>query len=234
MNKSESINELATALSKAQGQMGGAKKDSDNPFFKSKYADLASVVEAIRGPLAEQGLSYVQLPVVTEREEVQIETALLHSSGQWISSVVTVPVAKLDAHGYGSALTYARRYGLQSMVGVPAMDDDGNAAVSAKPRATEAEMTPSTVPGPRFPPETATHPRLHKFVISKSNYATAGMTQAQMVASFDLVRQVNEIRGKGTAEAMLKTEFGVVSRSDLDEERAERYLVRLTELRGDA
>jgi len=133
MLKSESLNELAAALAKAQGQMEGAKKDADNPFFKSKYADLASVVEAIRGPFAEHGLSYAQLPTPREGEEVAVETMLMHSSGQWMVSLTVVPVSKKDAQGYGSALTYARRYGLQAIAGVAAEDDDGNAAASAKP-----------------------------------------------------------------------------------------------------
>lgn len=133
MNKSEQINELAAALAKAQGQMEGAKKDSENPFFRSKYADLASVVEAIRGPFAEHGLSYVQAPTPVEGERVCVETILLHASGQWIANMVDLPVTKQDAQGYGSALTYARRYGLQAIAGVAAEDDDGNAAAKAKP-----------------------------------------------------------------------------------------------------
>ena len=149
MVKSEAINELAAALAKAQGQMEGAKKDADNPFFKSKYADLASVVEAIRGPFAEHGLSYVQCPDACEGEEVAVDTVLMHASGQWISSRTVVPVTKKDAQGYGSALTYARRYGLQAIAGVAAEDDDGNAAASAKPsakpRAKESMPTPGVV-----------------------------------------------------------------------------------------
>ncbi len=131
MNKSESIAALAAALSKAQGEMKGAKKDSANPFFKSKYADLASVVEAIREPLTKNGLSYIQLTEPSEKEEVRVETVLMHGSGEWVSGITAVPVTKADAQGYGSAMTYARRYGLQSICGIPAEDDDGNAAASA-------------------------------------------------------------------------------------------------------
>ena len=142
MNRSEQIGELAAALAKAQGQMTGAKKDSDNPFFKSKYADLASVVDAIREPFAENGLAYVQAPCPTEGDRVEVETVLMHSSGQWVSSTVEVPVTKQDAQGYGSALTYARRYGLQAIAGVAAEDDDGNAAAKATPRPPGADMMP--------------------------------------------------------------------------------------------
>ena len=134
MNKSESIAGLAAALAKAQGAMKGAVKDSANPFFKSKYADLASVVEAIRAAFSANGLSYIQTVQSSELDEVRVETMILHSSGEWIScGVLALPVSKNDAQGYGSALTYARRYSLSAAVGVAPEDDDGNAAVAAKP-----------------------------------------------------------------------------------------------------
>lgn len=127
MNKSEQINELATALSKAQGAIKGALKDTANPFFKSKYADLSSVWEACREQLSANGLAIVQTPFQVDTG-IGIETMLTHSSGQWISNQFTMPVAKADAQGVGSAITYARRYALSAMVGVAPEDDDGNAA----------------------------------------------------------------------------------------------------------
>lgn len=136
MNKSDNINELATALAKAQGAMRFAIRDADNPFFKSKYADLSSVVEAIRDALSGNGLSYMQHLHPSEKHEVCVETVLLHASGQWVScGTLTVPVSKHDAQGFGSALTYARRYSLSAAVGVVADDDDGNAAAAAAPKA---------------------------------------------------------------------------------------------------
>ena len=137
MNKSESIAGLAAALAKAQGAMKGALKDSANPFFKSRYADLASVVEAIRAAFSANGLSYIQTVEPSDKDEVRVETTLLHSSGEWIScGILSLPVSKVDAQGYGSALTYARRYSLSAAVGVAPEDDDGNAASLAKPKAT--------------------------------------------------------------------------------------------------
>jgi hypothetical protein len=137
MQKSESIAGLAAALAKAQGQMKGAVKDSANPFFKSKYADLASVVEAIRVAFASNGLSYIQTVDPSDKDEVRVETTILHSSGEWIScGVLSLPVSKSDAQGYGSALTYARRYSLSAATGVAPEDDDGNLASSAKPKKT--------------------------------------------------------------------------------------------------
>ena len=134
MQKSESIAALAAALAIAQGEMKGAVKDSANPFFKSKYADLASVVEAIRLAFSDNGLSYIQTVEPSDKDEVRVETTILHSSGEWIScGVLSLPVSKSDAQGYGSALTYARRYSLSAAAGVAPEDDDGNAASSAKP-----------------------------------------------------------------------------------------------------
>ena len=141
MNKSESIKELATALAKAQGQIKGAVKDSANPFFKSKYADLASVVEAIRSAFAANGLSYIQSVEPSDKDEVRVETTILHSSGEWIGcGVLALPVSKVDAQGYGSALTYARRYSLSAATGVAPEDDDGNAATVAKPKPAMADL----------------------------------------------------------------------------------------------
>ena len=131
MNKSESIKSLAIALNKAQGEMGGAAKGANNPFFKSKYADLGSVVQAIKEPFANNGLSYVQLPV-EDNGRIGIETILMHSSGEWLSGSFTVQLSKQDAQGAGSAITYCRRYSLQAVAGIPSEDDDGNAASKQK------------------------------------------------------------------------------------------------------
>ncbi len=135
MDKSEHINELATALNKAQDQMSGALKDAKNPFFKSNYADLGSVVRAIKEPFSANGLSYSQFPLF-EDGKVGVETILMHTSGQWLSSVLLLPMTKQDPQAAGSAITYARRYALQAIAGVPAEDDDGNAA--SKPAAKNA------------------------------------------------------------------------------------------------
>jgi len=161
MDKSEQINELATALAKAQSEIVGAKKDSKNPFFDSKYADLASCWDACREALSANGLSIMQTtmrgePVTIQWEtmnkesgevtqykvntvETVIVTTLLHSSGQYISS--NLPMIPRDAspQGIGSAITYGRRYGLCAMVGVAQIDDDGNQA-SGRPIAKVHEI----------------------------------------------------------------------------------------------
>ncbi|MGB1191896.1 MAG: ERF family protein [Pseudomonadales bacterium] len=142
MNTSENINDLAAALSKAQSEMTGAKKSSKNPFFKSNYSDLASVCEAISEPFANNGLSYVQSPEFNEKY-ITVVTRIMHSSGQWIEGTIQLPPTKNDAQGYGSAITYGRRYGLQAMAGVPSVDDDGQDAVKhkAKPKAEKVDYT---------------------------------------------------------------------------------------------
>jgi hypothetical protein len=132
MIKSDSIKEIASALHKAQGEMSGAKKGAANPFFKSKYADMNSVVDAVRVPFSNHGLSYSQFPIYQDGL-VGVETILMHESGEFISSELVLPITKKDAQAAGSAITYARRYALQSIAGIPSEDDDGNAA--SKPAA---------------------------------------------------------------------------------------------------
>ncbi len=133
MNTSEQINEVATALAKAQGQITGALKDSTNPHFKSSYADLASIWDACRSALSSNGLAVVQMTDKSDKDEVIVVTRIMHSSGQWIEGTLALPVSKADAQGYGSALTYARRYGLAAAVGIAQVDDDGNLASAARP-----------------------------------------------------------------------------------------------------
>jgi hypothetical protein len=125
--RSENIDLLATALAAAQGIMEGAAKDSANPFFKSNYADLASVWDAIRQPLASHGLSVVQMPIA-DGPRVTVTTLLMHTSGQWISSDLTITAKEDSPQAVGSAITYARRYALQSVAGVAPEDDDGERA----------------------------------------------------------------------------------------------------------
>lgn len=138
MIHSEQINELAAALAKAQGQIEGAKKDSINPHFRNRYADLASVWDACREALTTNGLSVVQSAENCEAG-YGVTTMLLHTSGQWMRGTLYLKPAKDDPQGAGSALTYARRYALSSMVGIAPEDDDANAA-SEKP--TTAAVMP--------------------------------------------------------------------------------------------
>jgi len=127
MKQSETIAELAKALCAAQGQMGGAVKTSVNPFFSSSYADLTSVIKAIKEPFTANGLSYTQLPVSGELG-VGVCTRLMHTSGEWLESEFLLPIVKQDPQAAGSAITYSRRYALQSLAGIPTADDDAESS----------------------------------------------------------------------------------------------------------
>jgi len=131
MTHSESLNELAVALAKAQGAIKGATRDADNPYFKSKYADLASVWDACRKALSDNGLSVVQTPS-TEGAQIAVTTLLLHTSGQWIRDTLALTAKDEGPQAAGSAITYARRYALASFVGVAPEDDDGEGAEGRK------------------------------------------------------------------------------------------------------
>ncbi len=128
------LNELGAALARAQGKMENAKKDTANPFFKSKYADLAGVWDAIREPLSSEGLSVIQTPKEAPEGRVGLVTTLLHSSGQTYSTEFSMPVKDAsNPQAVGSALTYARRYALMGLCGIAPEDDDGNSAAAKPP-----------------------------------------------------------------------------------------------------
>jgi len=132
MRTSETINELATALSAFQGEVENATKSASNPFFKSKYADLAEILNTVRPVLAKNGLSLAQFPSYegdAEQGLVLVETVLMHKSGQWMSCVTSTPIkGKIDPQAIGSATTYCRRYPAAAILGIAQEDDDGNAA----------------------------------------------------------------------------------------------------------
>lgn len=155
MRMSDQINELAEALAKAQGAIENAAKDSQNPHFRSSYANLASVRAAIRGPLSENGLAYTQF-VRTEGPRCQIETLLLHKSGQFMGETLEVPLAKQDAQSIGSATSYGRRYALMAIVGIAASedDDDGHTATQDAPQERRQPPTASAAqPADKTPAE---------------------------------------------------------------------------------
>lgn len=137
MKKSESIIKISAAIVKAQMKMGAATKDTTNPFFKSKYADLSSIMEVVKGPLNEQGVALLQ-PAYSEHRENGIvchyvETILIHESAEWISSgQLKLELNKVDMQQVLAATTYARRVQLQSFLSIPVTDDDGE-SVSLRP-----------------------------------------------------------------------------------------------------
>jgi len=124
---------IAAALAKAQTEMGKALKQSNNPHFKSKYADLGNVMDACLPALNAAGIAVIQ-PTGEDDHGRFVETVLIHESGESLTCRVPLIVNKNDMQGYGSAVTYARRYGLMAMAGIAPEDDDGNAASKAAPK----------------------------------------------------------------------------------------------------
>jgi hypothetical protein len=159
MNKSDSIKELATALAKAQGAMAPAKMEASNPFLKNKYADLGSVIQAAKGPLSANGLSFSQHPSLSDGV-LTVTTLLMHQSGEWIESALALEVTKGNgvsmAQSMGAVVTYLRRYSLASILGMYADEDtDGNDkdTSKSKPAAQPAQPKPEPKPAASAPPE---------------------------------------------------------------------------------
>lgn len=162
MRHSEQINDLATALATAQGAMDHAPKDHTNPAFKSRYADLASVVDACRPALSANGIAVLQ-PARLVTGCVEVDTLLVHKSGQWIAETLTASVPDTKAQTIGSAITYLRRYGLSSMVGVAPDDDDGQAATQPRARhepPQAANQAPASAAKAAKPPAPAEDPKV--------------------------------------------------------------------------
>lgn len=140
---SPEVGELAKAMVKVQRALAPVCKDAENPFVKSRYATLNAVIDACRDALIAQAVWVVQVPVAVEAEHLGLMTKLVHGeSGQWQSSLMVMPLPKNDPQGYGSALTYARRYGLATLVGLASeTDDDGEASMPTRNRAKAADKS---------------------------------------------------------------------------------------------
>ena len=133
---------IATALAKAQANMGKALKQANNPHFRSKYADLGNVMDACLPALNEAGIALIQ-PTGEDEHGRYVETILIHGeSGESLTCRVPLIVSKNDMQGYGSAVTYARRYGLMAMAGIAPEDDDGHAASKAPPKQEQRQQKP--------------------------------------------------------------------------------------------
>jgi len=166
VTSSETTATLCAALVAAQGGLRPIAKDGKNPAFRARYATLDGIMETVRPALAAHGLAVVQGVVHPETGEggrlvgITVETRLIHTSGEWLASVVPVPVAKGDAHGLGSALSYGRRYGISALLALSTdEDDDGNAAAKAPPAKPQAKPAPAApAPGQRLHDRVPTTP----------------------------------------------------------------------------
>lgn len=167
---------IATALVKAQKQMGTAKKDSSNPFFKSKYADLNAIREACIPVLNENGIVVLQ-PIVHIDGKNFVKTVLLHESGESIEGLTEIVYSKQnDAQAQGSGITYARRYGLQSLVNVGAEDDDGNSASTPQKQESKQRLMAGT----------------ETFTKAKEALKAKSVTMAQIEAKYELTPTIKE------------------------------------------
>lgn len=196
---SATIGQLVEALAKARKAFKPIVKGETNPFFKSKYADLATVIDATKDGLSDNGLVVFQPPVYGRDGAVQVVTILAHSSGEWIKSILDMPVSKTDAQGVGSAITYGRRYAYSGVLSVASEeDDDANAAVSgeykktARKEETEAE----------FDQRTADQQAIAPFQITAIDEACkrTGKTEEEVLAYLNLI-------GHKRIEYILKSEF---------------------------
>lgn len=133
MQRSESIADIAAALALAQAEIENATKNAANPHFRSRYADLAEVLNTARPVLAKHGIAVVQSTSYADKL-VHVDTLLTHKSGQWLESHASAPIGKDDVQGVGSVTTYLRRYSLAAMVGIAQEDDDGESAVRTPPQ----------------------------------------------------------------------------------------------------
>lgn len=153
--QSEHISEIAKALLNVQKSLPIATKDAVNPFVKNRYASLNSIMEACHRPLLENGIVVVQAPVpVAEPGSLGLMTRLIHAeSGQWLSSVAVIPLAKADPQGMGAAITYARRYALSAMLGI-VTGDDGDCDPGWKSAAEPGQRKQAQNPAPAVRKET--------------------------------------------------------------------------------
>ena len=196
MQKSEQINELAKALATVQGNLEGAKMDAENPFFKAKYASLFSIWDACRQALTDNGLSVVQTCSIGEGEGLIVDTTLLHTSGQWISGELAIKPTKNDPQGVGSAITYARRYGLAAIIGICPEDDDAEGATEHKAKPEAKKVAPAKAKPKEFNTTTIEgaleflenkYPRKwgHTLVAVRltDKYGVMGNTMAELIAN---------------------------------------------------
>jgi hypothetical protein len=138
MKTSESIDKIAPALLAAQMSIGNATKNAKNPHFRNNYADLGAVIEAVKEPLNKAGIAIIQ-SLSEGADGLHLTTRLLHTSGQFIEDTAFTPLPKADPQGVGSATTYLRRYSLAAILCITQEDDDGNAAMPAKPAPAPAK-----------------------------------------------------------------------------------------------
>jgi hypothetical protein len=233
MRTSETIKEISMALLQAQKAIKFAVADATNPHFRSRYADLPSVIDAVKQSLNDAGIVFMQTPSPSDSTTLALCTRLIHVSGEWIEDTAIVPLPKSDPQGYGSALTYARRYSLAAITGLYQDDDDGNAASSpARPPVTMPTMrltqpSPTTTassgstPGSTIefgspapaPPPAPVHPEVAKVQKVFGNPdKLASVKQVAMIRSLRGTRKIDD----GKYREYLYARFGKSKTEELN------------------
>lgn len=175
---------LMEALSKMQGTLDNAKKESQNPYYKSKYADLATCIATSKKPMADNGLSLSQ-HCSFDGASVHCVSVLGHTSGQMMVSTLNVTVTKKDAQGIGAAITYARRYALSSIIGLAQEDDDGNSAVGEPPNENESGEAKETEPTHPFSYATQKQVELIKNITTRNHIEVDSILKRYSVANLE-------------------------------------------------
>ena len=184
MKKSESIKQLASALMVFHIKIDTIKKDATNPFFKSKYASLSNILDAIKIPLAESDLSFSQHPM----GENGLSTILMHKSGEWIGSHFTMKPVKNDPQGIGSCITYMRRYALSAILGLNIdEDDDGNAASTPSKLSNSASSDNINIDEKQW-----LNPKTEQFNKAKAYLETGGKIDA-IKAKYKMRKETEEL-----------------------------------------
>jgi hypothetical protein len=225
MKTSESQANIAGALVDALSEMTGAAKDSKNPHFKNSYASLESVIDAARPVLAAHGLAFMQGLGEYVNGAMTVSTRIIHKSGEWIESDFQMPVAKADPQGTASASTYARRYALMSILGLPAVDDDGEAAMPRNQPQTGIK-TPS--PGAvSVQPDGLDWWQCESFGMSAAQAKKEGWGDKLdewlgLIPSISTIDALREWRGENDADIKrLPKGWRIMLREAVDERRAE-------------
>lgn len=210
MTQSEVINELASALSKAQGEMQAAIKDKINPFYKSSYADLGSVWDAARPVLSKYGLCVMQTTELLADKIVMV-TTLAHTSGQWVKSYLPLNPSKNDSQGIGAAITYLRRYSLSAIVGVVCDDDDDGETAVGRGKSNTPQKQDNAPPRQDNVPQNQGNERVGK---------------TEIIALTTLINNLDEESNKSFREWIKKT-FNAESIQDIPKACFEKCMVSL-------
>lgn len=229
MEKSQTIAEIAKALSSFQGKITAIKADAENPHFKFKYADLASIWEGVRKPLTDCGLSLTQHPE-TEGQTVTVRTMLLHLSGEYLESSLSMQAVNTTPQAVGSAITYARRYAMSAMLGISSEeDDDGEAGTHGKSSRTDIhpqiqKPTPQKVtPKQEAAPTPAQKPANGVQKVDILGVPT--LTEAQLLVQGNVRKLAREKQiTPEDANAIMLTNFGTGKLAELNDNQCKKFL----------